>query len=333
MEKERIDSFSYIRAIACIGVCILHVFFAGAGLETATETGAMISNCIRNCMLFAVPCFVMVTGALLLDPGKKMGRAKLRGYILRMLGVLALFTFIYEIIDEAAAGEFSFGKLIPTWWNEFIFNGSWGHVWYLYLILALYITLPYTRILVRHMKDRDFLYLLAMLFLFMSVIPTINSLAGKTVGFYICVYTIYPLFFLAGYAIRKGVVSLDPKLCMIVAAVGELIIIICTVCKVKGVGSYSFVPVIIISIAFFGWIFKADINSEGMLARVLLTIDKYSFAIYLTHMIYIKLFFGIIKLDPYKNILIYILVLILVPGLAFITSYVLKMIPGLKKLL
>ena len=112
MTKERIDSFSYIRAIACIGVCLLHVFFAGAGLETATETGAMISSCIRNCMLFAVPCFVMVTGALLLDPEKKIGRGKLLRYIYRMLGVLAFFTFIYEIIDEAAAGDFSISKLI-----------------------------------------------------------------------------------------------------------------------------------------------------------------------------------------------------------------------------
>ena len=333
MEEKRIDSFSYIRAIACIGVCILHVFFAGAGLETATETGALVSNTIRNCMLFAVPCFVMVTGALLLDPAKKIGRAKLRGYVLRMAAVLALFTFVYEVIDEIAAGDFSIGKLFSTWLNELIFNGSWGHVWYLYLILALYLTLPYTRILVRHMRDRDYLYLLGLLFFFMSVIPTVNSLAGKTIGFYICVYTVYPFFFLAGYAIRKGVVNLDKKLCMIVTAVAELVIIICTVCKVKGAGSYTFVPVIVVSVAFFGWIFKENIDSEGMLSRVLLTIDRYSFAIYLTHMIYIKLFFGILKVDPYKNVLLYILVLILVPGLAFATSVLLKMIPGLKKLI
>ena len=333
MTKERIDSFSYIRAIACIGVCLLHVFFAGAGLETATETGAMISSCIRNCMLFAVPCFVMVTGALLLDPEKKTGRGKLLRYIYRMLGVLALFTFIYEIIDEAAAGDFSISKLFSTWFNEFIFNGSWGHVWYLYLILALYLTLPFARIIVRNVTDKEYMYLLGLLFFFMGVIPTISSLAGKTVGFYVCVYTVYPFFFFAGYAIKKGIINLDAKLCMIVAIVAEIIMIICTVCKVKGSGSYSFVPVLIVSVAFFGWIYKAGIDNETTLGRVLLTVDKYSFAIYLTHMIYIKLFFGILKLDPYKNVLIYIFVLLMVIGLAFVTSFLLKMIPGVKKLL
>ncbi|MBR4513660.1 MAG: acyltransferase [Lachnospiraceae bacterium] len=333
MESKKISSLSYIRAIACIGVCILHVFFAGAGLPTATETGAMVSSCIRNCMLFAVPCFVMVTGALLLDPEKKMGKKKVLSYILRMLGVLAIFTFVYEIIDELADGTFGLGNLIRTWWNEFFFNGSWGHVWYLYLIIALYITLPYSRIISRHLRDKDYLNLLVLLFVFMSVVPTISSLAGKTVAFYICVYTVYPFFFFAGYAIRKGILNIDSKICLITAIVGELIMIICTACKVKGVGSYSFVPALIVAVALFGWLFRIEVSEESKLGKALLWADKYSFAVYLTHMFYIKLFFSILKWDPYKNALLYFIILVLVIVCAFATAVVLKMIPGLKKLL
>ena len=64
--NNRILYLSRLKALACIAVVVLHSFYAANAF--AADTGAqsaMLS--IRNAMMWAVPCFVMASGALLLD--------------------------------------------------------------------------------------------------------------------------------------------------------------------------------------------------------------------------------------------------------------------------
>ena len=51
-------------------------------------------------MMWAVPCFVMVTGALLLDENREVSFDKLfNKYILRVLGALVVFSMVFRIFD------------------------------------------------------------------------------------------------------------------------------------------------------------------------------------------------------------------------------------------
>ena len=66
----RVHSFSYLRAAACLAIVLLHTVFCAVSLfpEEASATQALLSNIVVNNMMWAVPCFLMVSGALLLNP-------------------------------------------------------------------------------------------------------------------------------------------------------------------------------------------------------------------------------------------------------------------------
>ena len=113
----RISQFSYIKAAACFAVVLLHCFnnarIYHADVISAEQTTAAYAACAA--LMWAVPSFLMVTGALLLDRDRVIPPAKLFGkYFARMLTALVLFTAIFTVIkhDPSAETECRFE---PTW--------------------------------------------------------------------------------------------------------------------------------------------------------------------------------------------------------------------------
>ena len=97
-----IYGFSYLRAVACIAIIVLHVAYSAALMfgGSISQTQNIVSMIIVNCMMWAVPCFIMVTGALLLNKARKITYRKLFGqYILRVFGALVFFGMVFRIFD------------------------------------------------------------------------------------------------------------------------------------------------------------------------------------------------------------------------------------------
>lgn len=70
----------------------------------------MGSRIMVNNLMWAVPCFFMVSGALLLDRRREMPYKKLfTKYIGKMLLVILIFTLIYSISDMLLNGQPGFG--------------------------------------------------------------------------------------------------------------------------------------------------------------------------------------------------------------------------------
>ena len=68
---KRIPGYSFLRVLACVAIIILHMFASAEILFQNVITPEQItgSNVIVNFMMWAVPCFVMVTGVLLIVVG------------------------------------------------------------------------------------------------------------------------------------------------------------------------------------------------------------------------------------------------------------------------
>lgn len=100
---------SELRAIACIAIVILHTFYA-ASVYAPDHTAKIAALTTRNLMMWAVPCFVMVSGALLLDSAREVTYRKIfRKYIPRVLAALVLFSAVFQIFDDAT-GEAAFSS-------------------------------------------------------------------------------------------------------------------------------------------------------------------------------------------------------------------------------
>ena len=99
--------------------------------------------------------------------------------------------------------------------------------------------------------------------------------------------------------------------------------------------SYSSILVVIQSVSIFALCDQFKGKVKGIISVILLEIDKYSFGIYLIHMVFIRLILRYMKFNPYNGNMPLNFVLLI--GSTFLVSYgcakILKMIPVLKKIL
>lgn len=139
---------SYFRAFACIGIVLLHATFTSRMLyaDRITENQALISDIICNLLMWCVPGFIMVTGILLLNPEREVSMAKaVKKYVWRVLKALILFQFAYKLIDTLLAGQRIETQTITEILNNILTAGGTSLLWYLYMLIGLYLLMPFSR--------------------------------------------------------------------------------------------------------------------------------------------------------------------------------------------
>ncbi|MBR3056716.1 MAG: acyltransferase family protein [Clostridiales bacterium] len=358
-KKSRNYKLCHVRAISCIAVVVLHTFFACFGFSSAAggTAGAAykFTVIVRNLMYWAVPCFIMVSGALLLDPSREVGYKKVfRKYIPRMVAALVLFSVIFLGVDLGFGFASWSGDTIPEFLKSLLSGqGVWSHMWYLYTMIALYLLLPVLHAFVKSSERKTWGILILLLFLFLSVLPLLEKLLPISFGFYIPVYTIYPLYFLLGWWIvsahrEETAASTSAEqpaetgkrglgLGCVFVAVFLVGMILCTLVYLgsdqavlkDAVNDYSFPLTVLGALGMFMLI--TSINGQS---RVLEFIDQHSFGIYLIHMIPLKILALKNLFNPYDIGVWFVFVVALgVFLISLAVTFVLRKIPFVKKML
>lgn len=94
---------------------------------------------IQVIVRWAVPCFIMMSGTLLLDPERKIDTNKVNRYIIRMLIVLVTFGFVFCIIETYVGDRSrSVSHLILTSLVNLLEGKSWSHMWYIWLLDCIF---------------------------------------------------------------------------------------------------------------------------------------------------------------------------------------------------
>lgn len=360
----RVRYFSYLRAVACVAIVILHTFYCAIRLFSPQGNAELMSLMVRNCMLWAVPVFVMVTGALLLNPDKHVTTGKIfHGYIRRALCALIVFTFVFALfdflVDRHAGGP---GAFLIFWLQALLLNRSWLHMWYLYMLIGIYLMLPLFRLVTRSRDDRILRYTILILAVFQSVIPTVNFfLSDSSVGFYIMVNTVYPLYLFLGYAIHTGKIRVTVPAAFLMTVCGAAVILLSTVAGLKNgwdgfsqiAGNYASVPVVVASCGIFSLFHAGEPGGKAEPVRAagsgeasgygrtsafqcfLMALDRCSFGIYLVHVLVIYTIYRVFLFQPYAHAALPALLLVAVISFAasFALSALLRHIPGFRKFL
>jgi len=303
--NSRCYYFSFLRAISCIAVIILHIA-ASEGIlyqSTLTEAQTFGNTLLYNLMMWAVPCFVMVSGALLLDPGKEIGLRKIFFvYIRRVLFALILCSVLFRIFDMALDREaLTVAGVLQGFLNAFTGNG-WSHLWYLYLIIGLYLILPFLRIIVKFCTEKELMYFLLLGFFVFSVLP-LTKLLGVSSGFYVHVNTVYPVYFLLGYVLSRDMITVSNRLSVVLVIAGTLGISAGTYFGLTGMiqnptvlTGYSSIFVVILATGVF-CLSKHAKGENQAVRKVIFSIDRCSFGIYLIHMVFIRIVLRYMNLD------------------------------------
>lgn len=150
MDKQRKDRIVYLdvlRCLACLAVVLLHSSSAYA-TDTFGTANFYGGNIIGSLTRFAVPVFVMVSGALMLDENRETNGKKLLRRFIRLgvffvfwsIAYAVLFQLLIPLLEKR---EISVSALLLA-----LINGHY-HLWFIPMILGLYAITPLLRLWVK----------------------------------------------------------------------------------------------------------------------------------------------------------------------------------------
>lgn len=346
--KEKLYNLSYLRVLGCIAVVLLHISASETLLyKDKLSTGQMFAaTAAYNLMMWAVPCFLMVSGALLLPPDKKIPTDRIfRVYVRRMLLSLIIFSLIFRIFDIIMDGEaFTVKSVLGTGFYEIYTGSGWSHLWYLYLLVGIYLVLPFIRMITAKAEDREIRMLLLVLVCFGSLLP-ITRIWGAASAFYIPVATIYPFYFISGYAIHHKKIQIGRAASLLLFATGSIGMAVFSWISVNGVLSstanllnYSSVFVVMQAVGMFSLFDGMRFEGGNAVSKLLTDIDAASFGVYLFHMMLVRYVLRYKGVDLFAyggagvTIAVYAAFVTGVFAVSYIVIALLKRIPVVKRL-
>lgn len=202
MNKE--INFEVLRAISCISIVLMHSasFYTEEYYVYNFYRGLPFSFCdfLQIITRTAIPCFVMISGAFLLDK-QDLDIVRFYKNSFKKLGKPTLiFSFIYII------GRYVTGTSYDALFYDTIKGQPVGQLWYMYMLFGLYGVYPFIFYYKNNLSQKNFL--------FFTVFMTILS----CIVHYTC-QLIWPIqfieylgYFLIGYYLRKNSTSLNVQI-------------------------------------------------------------------------------------------------------------------------
>lgn len=167
LSKQKIDalrhinSYDWLRALGALAIVFLHVVISSSLIDELWDLSPdffLAEFCaLVTLSRWAVPAFFMISGSLLLDPQREMPFKKLAKHIWRIAFILLSIGFSFCILEEVYTEKSVSISVFVTAFLNLVEGKSWGHLWYLYATLGLYVITPTLRWLCSHLKP---LYLL-----------------------------------------------------------------------------------------------------------------------------------------------------------------------------
>ncbi len=202
MQHRRAIHYDILRIIAAFSVVMLHTSAQFWYVLPVTDVNWIVANSYDALVRFGVPVFVMISGALFLNPEKEIPLKKLYTHnVLRMLILYVVWSCLYGLWD------------LKLWTHPTLTLDNIGlelttgryQLWFLRMIAGIYMLVPILRTWLAHAKKRDVEYFLLLFFLVQVIRQTLGSIfhniyTGFVLGLFdvemVCSYLGY---FVLGY--------------------------------------------------------------------------------------------------------------------------------------
>ena len=310
-------------------VVMLHVVSGVTAILSAEMTSGQraVYYTIKALMTAGVPVFLMISGALLLNPEKQISVRKiLTHYVRRILLALLVFGTVFAVIELYVTERNFSPAIIGKGFLNTLSGKSWAHMWYLYELVGLYLATPLLRTVIRYGEKQLLQYSLILGFLFSSFIPFIEQLSGFNLGFTFPFSGIYLFYYVSGYYFLKYGRT-NPRL---TAAAAILTVGVLTVdmafLKLFRV-SYDSPLIVLLAVSLFLTAAKSGVRVSWMSRH-----RELCFGIYLLHPVFLNLFYKFLGITPlafgYGGIFLFWAAAFL---LSCLGSWIMQKIPILKK--
>lgn len=326
MAEKKIN-LTALSVFACFAVVCLHT----SGFWTFRKSiGWIAANAVESFFYFAVPVFLMISGATLIDYRERYGTAeyfkkRIKKTVIPFL-FWSAFSMLFSVLLDGSEISLNPFELINS-----VLMYEYNAIYYFFIILyGIYISVPVISLIPRENRQRSFIYITAAAFTVNSLLPFISVLSGgrlthnSTLNFYACSgYLIYPII---GYYLNNYSLSLKAKLAVLISGfIGLITMFTATAVLSFGAGEivssykgYLSVPCVLYSSAVF-LLFKMlpFERFPKFVIKVICFFGGQTFGIYLIHMFLYKAVgkvFDYGLLNPIER-LVYAVILFSVSGI------------------
>jgi surface polysaccharide O-acyltransferase-like enzyme len=232
LEKQSLDSSKriaipddLIRTLAIGLVVLLHASNEALEASSVSTADWWTAVVYKSLALSCVPLFVMLSGALMLQPAKldEPIRVFLKKRLSRLGLAFAFWSAVYLVwgfyIRQVPVTLSNVGLGI----ERELFTGAYYQFWYIYLIVGLYLITPILRLVVANGDQRIIRYLIALWFAGVAIVPLIQLASGYALDSAVFVIGGFVGYFVLGTYLQK--IKLKPVILyglLIVSFVGTV---------------------------------------------------------------------------------------------------------------
>ena len=163
------------------------------------KSNYIILTCVYVLIQWAVPVFLMISGNLLLH-SNTLNFIKVKNMAIRMGTVLIIFGSAFAFLEQVFESKAIKIVMIPNSVLMTLEQRSWSHLWYLYVLIAIYVILIPLKKFVDNSSNREICIFTAILVVGCFIVPTINIAFSIEIKNYM-LFTQYVTYLLLGYII------------------------------------------------------------------------------------------------------------------------------------
>jgi surface polysaccharide O-acyltransferase-like enzyme len=323
-----------LRGIAILAVLMIHV--SAPLLYRQPDLKWWVANGFDSISRFAVPLFIMISGALLLHK-QESAKIYFKKRLSKILIPFLVWSFIYYLYKSD--GSFQITEFIQQLFSAKVYY----HLWYFYIIIPLYLLIPIIRRVITLTPSR-YIFYYAILSSLIVTTQNIVSLGGWEISIFSNPFSTSLAYLMLGYALthREFRGKYVPGLALI-----SLIVIFIGTYYTSVIGNDGKVnealydpfgfPVLMYTVCIF-YLVKGCKSSRWQSTKSLNFISKYSFGIYLIHPLVLNELKSIKIMDAYifnvqySNVVAMIpFVLICLLLISLILVFVISRIPIINK--
>ncbi|MEO5956722.1 MAG: acyltransferase family protein [Nitrospiraceae bacterium] len=231
---QRSGSFDVIRVSACLAVVLLHL--AATTVMQPEQLGTIswhMANFIDSAMRWAVPVFVMLSGALLLDEKKQTSPREF--WTRRMNRLLPALLFWSAVYLAWRAFFWHQPLTLNTIALDLIAGRPYIHLYFLFLIAGLYLVTPFLAMAATSLDSKH----LSQAILVMAALALGANLADFLATSIFTMFVPYIAYYFAGlYCVRVLASSPGPYGLLLAGAIATTILLTAFLVSVKGLNDH-----------------------------------------------------------------------------------------------
>jgi surface polysaccharide O-acyltransferase-like enzyme len=311
-EDSRKIFLDRLRVAATLAVVLLHTV-------TGTIDTVKLWPCLPERRLYlvildlvcwCVPVFILISGYLFLNPEREISfRQMVVKYCRRIVLALIVFGVPYACIELAAEQKsFSLPMLLQAF-GMVLRGQSWSHLWYLYMILALYLMTPALKWLLGRLPRKAVYVFLALLFVWSSLLPFLKNLFGLEQLLVLPGGGIYLFYYICGYLFasydgqrgqrgEKGSGMRILTLCILLLGAGMMCSRLFGSYTVQMAYNYPFTVLLSLCLFSRGLLRQREGRFEKENTGSWRKAGALCFAVYLIHPVFVNLYYKFLHISP-----------------------------------